>query len=84
MISNTKQCKLTVMLEVVTQLGRNSEAGIVTRIGEMGTASPKQCALVSGKADLWIETLLKPQWSVHPWKLLSPFHHHLCQCHSLS
>lgn len=41
MISSTKQCKLTVTLEVETQFGRNSEAGIITWVGEIREGFPK-------------------------------------------
>lgn len=40
MISNTKQCKLT-MTAVETQVGRNSEAGLGKWVGEIKEGFPK-------------------------------------------
>ena len=84
-VSSMKQCKLPVTLDVGTQVGGKPEAGTTMRVGEIGEGSPEWCEWVFAKVNLRMllgrNSTLQSPWSRHPWKRLSTFHQHLCQCH---
>lgn len=76
-VSSRKQCQLTVTLEMGTQVGRKPEAGTAMRVAEIREGSPEWCEWVFAKVNLWMllgrNSPPQSPWSMHPWKLLSPF-----------
>ena len=60
-----------------TQVGRKPEAGTAMRVGEIREGSPEWCEWVFAKVNLRMplgrNSPLQLPWSMHPWKLLSPF-----------